>query len=84
MLSKDLELTLNRAYKNAQEKRHEFMTVEHLLLKLKFLVKIITKKMAQGGGLYALTEQRKQITIVVVTSATNLLLYNLILERLIK
>ena len=34
MLSKDLELTLNRAYKNAQEKRHEFMTVEHLLLAL--------------------------------------------------
>ncbi|MGB2172597.1 MAG: ATP-dependent Clp protease ATP-binding subunit ClpA [Porticoccaceae bacterium] len=34
MLSKDLELTLNRAYKNAQEKRHEFITVEHLLLAL--------------------------------------------------
>ena len=34
MLSKDLEVTLNRAYKNAQEKRHEFMTVEHLLLAL--------------------------------------------------
>ena len=34
MLSKDLELTLNRAYKYAQEKRHEFMTVEHLLLAL--------------------------------------------------
>ena len=34
MLSKDLELTLNRAYKNAQGKRHEFMTVEHLLLAL--------------------------------------------------
>jgi ATP-dependent Clp protease ATP-binding subunit ClpA len=34
MLSKDLELTLNRAYKSAQEKRHEFMTVEHLLLAL--------------------------------------------------
>jgi len=34
MLSKDLELTLNRAYKNAQGLRHEFMTVEHLLLAL--------------------------------------------------
>jgi ATP-dependent Clp protease ATP-binding subunit ClpA len=34
MLSKDLEVTLNRAYKNAQQKRHEFMTVEHLLLAL--------------------------------------------------
>ena len=34
MLSKDLELTLNSAFKNAREKRHEFMTVEHLLLAL--------------------------------------------------
>ncbi len=34
MLSKDLEATLNRAFKNAREKRHEFMTVEHLLLAL--------------------------------------------------
>ena len=34
MLSKDLELTLNSAFKNARDKRHEFMTVEHLLLAL--------------------------------------------------
>ncbi|MFN4291862.1 MAG: ATP-dependent Clp protease ATP-binding subunit ClpA [Permianibacter sp.] len=34
MLSKDLELTLNQAFKQAREKRHEFMTVEHLLLAL--------------------------------------------------
>ncbi|MCO7222765.1 ATP-dependent Clp protease ATP-binding subunit ClpA [Pleionea sp. CnH1-48] len=34
MLSKDLELTLNQAFKKAREKRHEFMTVEHLLLAL--------------------------------------------------
>jgi ATP-dependent Clp protease ATP-binding subunit ClpA len=34
MLSKDLELTLNAAFRNAREKRHEFMTVEHLLLAL--------------------------------------------------
>jgi ATP-dependent Clp protease ATP-binding subunit ClpA len=34
MLSKDLELTLNDAFKHAREKRHEFMTVEHLLLAL--------------------------------------------------
>src|SRR5690606_18135659 len=34
MLSKDLELTLNAAFKSAREKRHEFMTVEHLLLAL--------------------------------------------------
>ncbi|MGI9289339.1 MAG: ATP-dependent Clp protease ATP-binding subunit ClpA [Pseudomonadales bacterium] len=34
MLSKDLENTLNHAFKAARSKRHEFMTVEHLLLAL--------------------------------------------------
>jgi ATP-dependent Clp protease ATP-binding subunit ClpA len=34
MLSEELEITLNRAFKQAREKRHEFMTVEHLLLAL--------------------------------------------------
>ena len=34
MLSKDLEQTLNQAFKGARTKRHEFMTVEHLLLAL--------------------------------------------------
>jgi ATP-dependent Clp protease ATP-binding subunit ClpA len=34
MLSKDLEQTLNEAFRSARTKRHEFMTVEHLLLAL--------------------------------------------------
>ncbi|NOS87760.1 MAG: ATP-dependent Clp protease ATP-binding subunit ClpA [Methylococcaceae bacterium] len=34
MLSKELEITLNTAFKNAHDKRHEFITVEHLLLAL--------------------------------------------------
>lgn len=34
MLSKDLEVTLNEAFKKAREQRHEFMTVEHLLVSL--------------------------------------------------
>ncbi len=34
MLSKDLEATLNEAFREAKNKRHEFMTVEHLLLAL--------------------------------------------------
>ncbi|MDD1611042.1 MAG: ATP-dependent Clp protease ATP-binding subunit ClpA, partial [Methylococcaceae bacterium] len=34
MLSKELEVTLNTAFKNARDKRHEFITVEHLLLAL--------------------------------------------------
>jgi len=34
MLSKELETSLNEAFKTAREKRHEFITVEHLLLAL--------------------------------------------------
>ena len=34
MLSKDLETTLNGAFRKARDKHHEFMTVEHLLLAL--------------------------------------------------
>lgn len=34
MLNKELEMSLNSAFMRAREKRHEFMTVEHLLLAL--------------------------------------------------
>ncbi len=34
MLNKDLESTLNDAFNEARRARHEFMTVEHLLLAL--------------------------------------------------
>jgi len=34
MLSKELEVTLNQAFAEAHKKRHEFITVEHLLLAL--------------------------------------------------
>ncbi|MBK1701555.1 ATP-dependent Clp protease ATP-binding subunit ClpA [Thiococcus pfennigii] len=34
MLSKELEFTLNQAYKQARERHHEYMTVEHMLLSL--------------------------------------------------
>lgn len=34
MLNKELEFTLSMAFKEAKEKSHEFMTVEHLLLSL--------------------------------------------------
>ncbi len=34
MLSKELEYSLNHAFKEARDKHHEFMTVEHLLLAL--------------------------------------------------
>ena len=31
MLNKDLEISLNLAFRQAKESRHEFMTVEHLI-----------------------------------------------------
>ena len=34
MLSKELESSLNNAFKDARDRNHEFMTVEHLLLAL--------------------------------------------------
>ncbi|MGB5277688.1 MAG: ATP-dependent Clp protease ATP-binding subunit ClpA [Gammaproteobacteria bacterium] len=34
MLSKELEASLNRAFNDARDKRHEYITVEHLLLAL--------------------------------------------------
>jgi len=34
MLSKELELSLNSAFKEARDRRHEFITVEHLLFAL--------------------------------------------------
>jgi len=34
MLNRELEVTLNQAFKEARYKRHEFLTVEHLLLAL--------------------------------------------------
>lgn len=48
MLSKDLELTLNLAFKQARDKRHEFMTVEHLLLAL--LDNMIASNVLQACG----------------------------------
>jgi ATP-dependent Clp protease ATP-binding subunit ClpA len=59
MLSKDLELTLNLAFKQARDKRHEFMTVEHLLLAL--LDNIIASNVLQACGAQ-IDVLRKQLT----------------------
>ncbi len=54
MLSKELEYTLNVAFKEAREKRHEFMTVEHLLLVLLDNPTAATVLRACGADLQAL------------------------------
>ena len=40
MLSSELEFCLNEAFQNARDNRHEFMTVEHLLLALLDIPKV--------------------------------------------
>ena len=40
MLSSELEFCLNEAFQRARDRRHEFMTVEHLLLALLDIPKV--------------------------------------------
>ena len=56
MLSKELEFTLNLAFKEAREKSHEFMTVEHLLYALLGNPSAVEVLRACGGNM----EQLKQ------------------------
>ncbi len=57
MLSKDLELTLNLAFTDAKEKRHEYMTVEHLLLALLDNAHAVSVLRACGADLEILHRQ---------------------------
>ena len=50
MFSKDLEFTIGQCYKQARESRHEFMTVEHLLLALLDNASAATVLRACGGN----------------------------------
>jgi len=54
MLSKELEVTLNTAFTGAHAKRHEFITVEHLLLALLDNVTTIPILIACGCNVNAL------------------------------
>ncbi|MEM6640973.1 MAG: Clp protease N-terminal domain-containing protein, partial [Pseudomonadota bacterium] len=51
MLSNELELCLNDAFSAAREKRHEFMTVEHLLLALVDVPQVIEVLKACGADI---------------------------------
>ena len=57
MLSKELEKTLNVAFKRAREKRHEFMTVEHLLLALTENASAADVLQACGANIEALSNE---------------------------
>ena len=56
MLSKELEFTLNLAFKGAREKNHEFMTVEHLLYALLGNPSAVEVLRACGGDLESLKQ----------------------------
>jgi ATP-dependent Clp protease ATP-binding subunit ClpA len=56
MLSKELEFTLNLAFKEAREKNHEFMTVEHLLYALLGNPSAVEVLRACGGDLESLKQ----------------------------
>jgi len=57
MLSKELELTLNIAFKEAKAKRHEYMTVEHLLRALLDNPSAVAVLRACGADLAALQRE---------------------------
>lgn len=61
MFSKDLEVTIGQCYKQAREQRHEFMTVEHLLLALTENQSALGALRACGADLPRLTHELEKI-----------------------
>ncbi|MFC5741230.1 ATP-dependent Clp protease ATP-binding subunit ClpA [Dyella tabacisoli] len=61
MFSKDLEVTIGQCYKQAREQRHEFMTVEHLLLALTENQSALGALRACGADLPRLTTELEKI-----------------------
>ena len=60
MLNKELELTLNVVFKDAREKRHEYLTVEHLLLALLENAAAATALRACGANVVNLHDKLEQ------------------------
>ncbi len=61
MFSKDLEVTIGQCYKQAREQRHEFMTVEHLLLALTGNQSALGARRACGVDLSRLTHELEKV-----------------------
>jgi ATP-dependent Clp protease ATP-binding subunit ClpA len=60
MLSSELEYCLNDAFQRAREERHEFITVEHLLLALLDTPTVIETLKACGTDLARLRRELKE------------------------
>jgi ATP-dependent Clp protease ATP-binding subunit ClpA len=69
MLNKELELTLNLAFKAARDKRHEFLTVEHLLLALLDNMSAFNVLRACGANI----DQLRSVLITFVDETTPLI-----------
>ena len=70
MLSQELEISLNAAIQDARSQRHEFITVEHLLVALLDNVNAAEVLRACGGDLAQL---RKDLIVFLEENMTNLL-----------
>jgi len=57
MLSRELEVCLNVAFKQARDKRHEFMTVEHLLLAILDTQRVVETLKACGADIARLRRE---------------------------
>ncbi|MGD9842209.1 MAG: ATP-dependent Clp protease ATP-binding subunit ClpA [Steroidobacteraceae bacterium] len=60
MLSNELELCLNEAFQSARESRHEFMTVEHLLLAIIDTPKVLEVLRACGADATSLRKELQE------------------------
>ncbi len=60
MLSSELEYCLNEAFQSARDKRHEFITVEHLLLALLDSPEVVEILKACGAGISRLRQDLDQ------------------------
>ena len=67
MLNKELESTLNEAFRGAQSKRYEYMTVEHLLLALLDISDAARVLTACGGDLSGLRGELIEFVAVPVS-----------------
>jgi ATP-dependent Clp protease ATP-binding subunit ClpA len=61
MFSKELEITISQAYQEARSKRHEFLTVEHLLLALLDNASALSVLSACDADLTSLDREIRQV-----------------------
>ncbi len=61
MFSKDLELSISQAYQEARDKRHEYLTVEHMLLALLDNASALSILKACGADVEAIAGQPRAV-----------------------